>query len=63
MIVIGDVVCFEWVGDGYFMILDVIIGLDSWNFGVIGFGLIYDVNFINFGVYGYYCLFYGGLNG
>lgn len=63
IIIVGDIVDFVWVGDGYSIIFDVILGLDSWNFGVIGFGFFYEVSIINFGVYWYYCIFYGGFNG
>ncbi len=62
-IVIGDVVRFEWVGDGHSTTSDATTGPDSWNSGVIGFGSTYDVNITNPGVHGYYCLPHGGPNG
>ena len=62
-IIIGDLVRFEWVGDGHSTTSDATTGPDSWNSGVIGFGSTYDVNLTNPGVHGYYCLPHGGPNG
>jgi plastocyanin len=62
-IVIGDVVHFEWVGDGHSTTSDATTGPDSWNSGEIGFGSTYDVTITNPGVHGYYCIPHGGPNG
>ncbi|MCB0583100.1 MAG: PKD domain-containing protein, partial [Phaeodactylibacter sp.] len=62
-ITIGDVVEFQWVGDGHSTTSDATAGPDSWNSGVIGFGSVYTVNITNPGVHRYYCIPHGGPNG
>ncbi|MCB0565938.1 MAG: PKD domain-containing protein [Phaeodactylibacter sp.] len=60
---IGDIVEFQWVGDGHSTTSDATAGPDSWNSGVIGFGSVYTVNITNPGIHRYYCIPHGGPNG
>ncbi|MCO6489784.1 MAG: PKD domain-containing protein [Phaeodactylibacter sp.] len=62
-ITVGDVVEFQWVGDGHSTTSDATAGPDSWNSGIIGFGAVYTVNITNPGVHRYYCIPHGGPNG
>ncbi|MBR9921284.1 MAG: PKD domain-containing protein [Bacteroidetes bacterium] len=62
-IVIGDVVEFQWIGDGHSTTSDATSGPDSWNSGEIGTGSIYPVTITNPGVHPYYCIPHGGPGG
>ena len=60
---IGDLVIFDWVGDGHSTTSDATAGPDSWNSGVIGIGSIYELNLRNPGIHPYYCLPHGSPGG
>ncbi|MCG8326505.1 MAG: PKD domain-containing protein, partial [Chitinophagales bacterium] len=62
-ITIGDIVEFQWVGDGHTTTSDATSGPDSWNSGELGFGAVYQVDITNPGVHSYYCIPHGGPGG
>ena len=62
-ITLGDVVTFNWVGDGHSTTSDATTGPDSWNSGVVGFGSSYDVVINSPGLHRYYCIPHGGPGG
>ena len=60
---LGDIVHFQWIGDGHSTTSDATSGPDSWNSGEIVFGSTYDVNIQNPGVHPYYCIPHGSPGG
>ncbi|MCB0705857.1 MAG: PKD domain-containing protein, partial [Saprospiraceae bacterium] len=62
-IVVGDIVEFQWIGDGHSSTSDANSGPDSWNSGEIGTGAIYPVTITNPGVHPFYCIPHGGPGG
>ena len=62
-IVLGDVVHFNWIGDGHSTTSDATSGADAWNSGVISVGSNFDVTIQNPGTHPYYCIPHGGTGG
>ncbi len=61
--VLGDIVHFNWIGDGHSTTSDATTGVDAWNSGVISVGSTFDVAIDNPGVHPYYCIPHGGPGG
>ena len=62
-IIIGDIVVFDWIGDGHSTTSDVTSGPDAWNSGVISIGSTFDVSISNPGTHPFYCIPHGGPGG
>ena len=60
---LGDIVHFNWIGDGHSTTSDATSGPDAWNSGVISIGSTFDVSIDNPGVHPYYCIPHGGTGG
>jgi len=60
---LGDIVHFNWIGDGHSTTSDATSGADSWNSGVISVGSTFDVVIDNPGTHPYYCIPHGGPGG
>ena len=62
-VVLGDIVNFNWIGDGHSTTSDATTGADAWNSGVISSGSNFEVVVNNPGTHPYYCIPHGGPGG
>jgi plastocyanin len=60
---LGDLVRFNWTGDGHSTTSDATSGPDSWNSGVIDAGSVFEVSIQQPGIHPYYCIPHGGSGG
>jgi plastocyanin len=59
----GDIVRWDWIGDGHSTTSDATSGNDSWNSGVLSLGSSYQTTIDNPGVHQYYCIPHGAPGG
>ncbi len=62
-VIIGDIIEFNWIGDGHSTTSDATTGVDAWNSGVISQGSTFDLSITNPGTHPYYCIPHGGPGG